>query len=678
MDSNTPNNQAPAGPVVTENEWAIDPVEMEETDAADGELQSLSEHLSTSSGEFKKSCSESEVTEAWREVFAYLGPEARRSLLEESPAKCISQLSPESKQGLLVTPSLIDDRPILAGAGPGGSSDPPSAPVPGFPSEPLTVFEGLASIPPEFLLGVREYLSPLDELLLSHTHRNIFHSDMFSFYRLDAEHQREWQNFSPRYQEERAPLLYHALSNEAPMSVIVDILDTWEEQGLDLDLRWAAGRNYNPGLPRPILFAVLYGRVDVIEELLRRGADASALDTHVRRRAHSEQARATFTDAMWWRMENLAIMLCERDPPVGANRQFWLFSCVRAGWTQLLRLFLETALGANNAGLRVTIAQSAAVWVRYAGLVRRDNSPMLDYLFDRAGARITPPNEAIQGDGLFRDWLSLLIVGGPQQPRRPLNAAYLLDRMRRQDTFRMLSLVTTVQRYIEEACVDDDALPLTRALHDGLLDLTRRYSYEFLTDENGAYDYGPEHHPNILRAYMLRCALTSERGAPLTVRWLISQGLVSLHLNRMELNRPHALQALPASASEAVLQANLDAILTRFTDPNATIPDLAQTGVRAVDLVHEHDAAFVELVARAPSNNGLGNGVDLTLAGPALRNAAQERRALRDSGMQVATSGRSVRQLMACATISYEVRRRILDWCVVNNTNDVPAVIPDV
>ncbi|KAK8091542.1 hypothetical protein PG997_001903 [Apiospora hydei] len=687
MSNNAPFYQTPAssssvaGSVAGENdEWPVPQDAVEATAIADGELQPLFAQLSIMSGELKKPSTETEVADAWQDVFRFLPPEARRSLLLESPVRSLSQLSPETKQALLGTPKVrtSDDMPgpVLFGAGPGGSPDPPSEqqPVPAFPREPMTVYQGLGSVPPEILMVLHAYIPPLDELLLCHTHPSIFNNDRFSFYRVDAEYQVEWQQFNPRCEDERVPLLYHAISNDAPMSVITDILDSWQANGMDYDMAWAAGRVRTPPIMRPILFATGSGRVDVIQELRQRGASEQDLEHQVRLRAHSAQARARFTDETWWRMETLAIELCNRDVPTGAMRQLWLDACVCAGWKQLFRLFLELALGI--APLRASIRARASWWITGAGRVRRDSKAMFDFLFDRIGAQVMPPIEAQRGDDTFDDWLSSLIVGGANQPKRPLNAAHLLDRMRRQNSFHLLSLATTVPRYILECAADDACLPLTRALHDGLVDLTANYSYTFLTQAFG-HDYTPARHPDILRAYMLHVALTSPQGAPQTVRWLACQGLVDLHLNMWELNRPHALQGLASSASAAVLQVNFDAILTRMPDPNAVV-DEQVFPVRPVDLIHEHAATFVEFVARAPAHSDAGVGVDLTLASVGTKNAARERRELRESGMEIATMGRSLSQLMVEASISYEVRRRILDWCIVMGTNDVPAVIRDV
>ncbi|KAK8075992.1 hypothetical protein PG994_003264 [Apiospora phragmitis] len=640
------------------------------------ELQTLQVLSSTSSGEPKKPATERDVTEAWRQVFAYLSPEAQRALLEESPAKTISQLSPERPQEAM--PSFQQDIGLRGGLGtPDGSEhdggDEGQAPA-GFPQQEMKVYQELAKVPPEILVGLEEFLPPIDELILSHTHPDIINTDSFSFYRMDVKYQKQWQTGNPNVSIERLPLLYHAITDEAPMSVVTDILETWQAEGMDLELAWTVGTartRTDQRFIRPILWAGGQARVDLVEELRSRGVDIRELVSYIMLTPHSKEQRQKFTDVTWWRLETLALALHDLDRPRGNRRHRWCEACAMAGWTRLMRHMVDPMLKRDPMMVNTWFLR-VMHWHEQFGRYRHDNKSMIDYVVNRF-------------------WVNRVTVPAPT-PKRHLNASYLIYHIVRQDEFHWFSLTRTMPRYIEECAADDDSLPLTRALHDGLVDLTRRYSYAWLIGGAKYHQYSPARHPDILRSYMLRIALTSPQGAPLTVRWLVSQGLVPLQLNMMELGRPHALQSLAApasdvmqtkldalirqgrphalqglgaSASEDVLRSNLDALMARL-DPNAVVPELSP--LRPLDLVHESDAALVELVARAPA----GHEVDLNLESHQVWCAA------RQTDIRLVTNGRSLRQLMACGGLTYEVRRRVLDWCLMHGTGALPAVMTDV
>ncbi|KAK7960426.1 hypothetical protein PG988_011640 [Apiospora saccharicola] len=286
---------------------------------------------------------------------------------------------------------------------------------------------------------------------------------------------------------------------------------------------------------------------------------------------------------------------------------------------------------ASQRWLRWTESATLAGWLELLKL-------LLDPIFRKiAGLTRTPHlNDLIRRqtrrEDPLDDWLSLLILGGQQRvhqdslsggyylPRRHRNAALIITEIMLQGQFHWLSLRRTMVRYIRETAADDDSLDLTISLHNGLMNLINRYDDKYLTNpgiENK--DYALTRHPQALRSYMLFVALNSTTGAPRTVRWLAVTAGVDQYL-------PHH-------------------------------------PLRPIDLIHEDAAVAVEFVARGR--------VDVTLAGTPTRLAAHNRRALRQRVATFEAGDGDLYQTLARPDWTYADRRRILDWCLVNNTNDI-------
>lgn len=698
----------------------------------DSEIGDLLEALADSTWTQSKSCAtDDEIAAAWLAVFQYLDAEARQSLLEGpgSTVLTLSGLRAETKQILATAPFLIaapssnangGEMVIRGGAGgpadtgvssplhhiqlgaqqgaSGGSTaalpaiaELPMAAIPNpayanqpeqlFTHEPKNVFERLAEVPPELLLILREHLPPIDELILCHTHPGIFNNATFSFYRLDAQHQKQWARGNPGVKEQRLPLLTYAICNGAPLSIVKELLDTWQKEGLDFDLEWTKptnpmDRTHDPPLIAPIYVAASHCRADVIEELRRQGADEDELEKHVFAAPFTCPGRHYFSAQRWSDMEEIALeMYAQKRPTGGSQRLTWMQAAAMAGWLRVLRNFLDPVLeaianGQNMSTFQNFIKNQNRTLLERAGEVREDNSAVIDYLLQNDAVKMTVPTGAWQRNIALDDWLSILIVGGMHsdgyvQPTRHRNAALIIYELVGQNELHWISLVNTMVMYIRHCACSDDSLDLTSALHTGLKSLINQHTYQFLTTPGiHQHDYSPERHPEILRAYMLHIALQSKEGAPNTVYWLTSVAKVYLHLPMPELGSPHALQSLVHAPTIVILQQNVDAILS-VLDPNNVIPTKAP--LRPIDVIHDQEAVAVEFVSR-------GN-VDVTLAGNPTRQAAMARRRLRSEGIRYVAGDENLCENLARDHVPYSVRHRLLDWCIVNNTNDVPGVI---
>ncbi|KAK8123398.1 hypothetical protein PG999_003316 [Apiospora kogelbergensis] len=196
-----------------------------DTVAAAEEVQPFEENLLKTNQGFEDGMSaytckvprtDAEVGRDFNQLFQYISPEAQQSL-RESPARIIS-----------IGPQNLG---LRGGAGGESSSSSSSSEDGGnnndnsdnnlsdfnYPRDPVPFPQALgAAIPVEILMNIREYLPPVDELLLSHTHPNVFNTDRFSFYQLDAAYQIGFQNGNPAYAEERLPLLFWAIRTGAP------------------------------------------------------------------------------------------------------------------------------------------------------------------------------------------------------------------------------------------------------------------------------------------------------------------------------------------------------------------------------------------------------------------------------------------------------------------------------
>ncbi|KAK8109202.1 hypothetical protein PG984_015003 [Apiospora sp. TS-2023a] len=525
-----------------------------------------------------------------------------------------------------------------------------------------TVFQKLTTIPREILLELRRHLPPIDELILSQTHPGIFENANFSFYRLDAQYQRLWQNGYARFTEQRLPLLEYAICNGAPLDVVKANLDVWAQEGLDYNLNWTVGtaRTRDPELIAPIFLAASHCRADVVEELRRRGANEDGLEKYIFMGPFSCPWRHFFSDQRWFNMEQLALEMYAMDIPAVATEQWlrWTEAATMAGWLELLKLLLAPIVR-SIAGL-----QSLP---HLDNLIRRQTRSAMSVVYVPAGA--------YKGEEPYDDWLSLLILGGRERvhrdslsggyytPRRHRNAALIMTEIMLQGQFHWFSLRRTMVRYIQETAADDDSLDLTSSLHNGLMHLINRNDDKYLTSPGiDNKDYALNRHPQILRSYMLFIALYSAKGAPRTVRWLAVTASVNQYLPMYELKFPHAIENLYRAPSIPVLQQNIDSLLqANQFDPNGVLPD--KRPLRPIDLIHEDAAVAVEFVARGR--------VDVTLAGMPTKLAAHGRRALRQHVVTFKAGDVDLYQTLARPDWTYADRRRILDWCLVNNTNDI-------
>ncbi|KAK8022742.1 hypothetical protein PG993_013509 [Apiospora rasikravindrae] len=258
----------------------------------------------------KAPCTDDEVRQAWAELFNHVSPEARQSL-ERSPARTIqrgpTRLGLRGGSGGSPSPSG-QGSPSPGGSDNNGDYDSDEE----FPSEAERLMQEVGNVPREILLVLQDFLPPIDELLLGWTHPTIFHCDNFSFYYIDAVYQKKWQ-LGTAMGEERLPLLHHAIKCNAPLPLIVQLLDTWRDLGLDLDLGWVKNsprvRQKRDLLIEPIFLAAVVGRDDVIRELIDRGASTDNLDRWIMTMPRMNWAARHLRDANWDAMEGLAIEL---------------------------------------------------------------------------------------------------------------------------------------------------------------------------------------------------------------------------------------------------------------------------------------------------------------------------------------------------------------------------------
>ncbi|KAK7960387.1 hypothetical protein PG988_011601 [Apiospora saccharicola] len=349
-----------------------------------------------------------EVKRVWVDVFNHLDPEERESL-RQSPAPIIRFLEGPTFEAYTLDTSICENEK-------------------GWPARRLRRTRSprgrsrLEVASPELLLNLYRYLSPMDELLLGYTHPAIFHTDRFSLYYSDIDYQLHWQQGNPALanDEPRLPLLHLAITNGAPMLVIRDILQTWQNRGLDFDLNWAnAGRTRHSALfKKPMFLAAVCGRADVCEELLARGDGAAELTKGILLAPFQLWSQRNLSDQAWEDLETLALgqpavlstFLGWRPLQAQAKRLYK--ACVMAGWIRLLSFFLEPMLSLGNnvsRRRRMHVYRLLTVevrdWVNVVGHVRVDNTGMINYIF-RAWEKIIAitqvPNSLYRWHGVRR------------------------------------------------------------------------------------------------------------------------------------------------------------------------------------------------------------------------------------------------------------------------------------
>ncbi|KAK7960386.1 hypothetical protein PG988_011600 [Apiospora saccharicola] len=228
---------------------------------------------------------------------------------------------------------------------------------------------------------------------------------------------------------------------------------------------------------------------------------------------------------------------------------------------------------------------------------------------------------------------------------------------------------------IREACVrSDDRLPLLQAVCAHTIRLYQGRNRPRAT---------VEHQTSQLLFTALRRALAQPYkrlgredhemeqdtdGMPNTVRWLLLDMQAPLWFDNI-----HVLTRVESAldwTDPSVIRSNLEGILARMGgDPNQVLPGYHRLSrhrdPRPIDLMIMHFDSAVELVA-------LG-GVDLTLASQHTIDVIKRIQAQRLETYGVDTNGRSLVELMRVADWPYYLRQRILEWCILNGTNDVPA-----
>ena len=560
-----------------------------------------------------------------------------------------------------------------------------------FPAGPLEFGDGEAmgeSLPVELMLRLYQYMSPMDELVLAYTHANLFHSDRFSLYYLDIEYQLHWQQGNSAYDEDqpRLPLLHHAIKSGAPVRLICDIMDTWQSRGLDFELQWSqengARTRHSKLFMKPAYLAAMFGRVDVIRELLSRGADLDPVVKGLVTAPFQSWSQKNLNDQAWADLETLAL---ETPGIMTAFLSFRAFqgrakrlyeACVRAGWRNLLAYFVEPmgrlAVMPDRLMFRRLLAAELGVWVNVVGHVRADNTAMIDYLF-HVWERLV---ENTRGGLQLTDWHGLdelVFQSTPllrDQPLRLANAAHLINTF--APTQYVLAVKVDQWEYRSVCLRSDDRLPLLQAV------ITQTISFhQWHTPDPADFELHVRRMGfNLLCAAMVR---RQPAGLPNTVRWLVRDMQAPIWYNGL-----HALsvltvrspweQAGPARADPAPTRAHLGALLDRLGgDPNQVLPGfhsrVLQRDPRPLDLLALDAVAVVELVARG--------GVDLALAGQPTVDRVVRARAGAPTYC-VEAGGRSLPELMRHADFPYDVRKRIVWWCILARTNTVPDRLDEI
>ncbi|KAK8117416.1 uncharacterized protein PG998_005697 [Apiospora kogelbergensis] len=361
-----------------------------DTVAAAEEVQPFEENLLKTNQGFEDGMSaytckvprtDAEVGRDFNQLFQYISPEAQQSL-RESPARIIS-----------IGPQNLG---LRGGAGGESSSSSSSSEDGGnnndnsdnnlsdfnYPRDPVPFPQALgAAVPVEILMNIREYLPPVDELLLSHTHPNVFNTD-----------------------RREAPIAVLGHQDRCPPTVIRDIWDTWRSNGMDLDLNWALNgpRRQLVGFFKPIHVAVREGRLDVVQQLREWGANIDRLGWTATLTASDPDCHTRFDDATWLAMENLALQRYDEGepfrnmPPSGLPGVPLCEGCVSVGWVRLLRRYLDPWADAQFRPTTLPVSlqnnetrhrhgylmRTMNTWMDLVGRVRTDNTPMIDYLAD--------------------------------------------------------------------------------------------------------------------------------------------------------------------------------------------------------------------------------------------------------------------------------------------------------
>ncbi|KAK7909010.1 hypothetical protein PG985_014888 [Apiospora marii] len=562
-------------------------------------------------------------------------------------------------------------------AAPGSSS-----PV---PDQGALVFAGplqlSGTLPPELLLNVYQHLSLLDELVLGFTHPEIFHTTSFSLYNLDIEYQLHWQNANPGLpdDEPRLPLLHLAIQNGAPMLVIRDILQTWQNRGLDWDLQWATQgvrQRQSHLFIKPIVLAAVCGRADVIRELLARGDSAAEVANALLNAPHTPGTQRTLSDQAWADLEKLIFETPEimddylALPTIGARTWRFFMACVQAGWVELLSIFVQPMLDRNDPRLDRRLGIEVGAWINQVGHVRADNRGMIDYLgFIRDELRASARNPVVIGTLNWRGLEELVTQSTPvlkALPLRMTNAIHIINRWARFDIH--LDGLTLVSDEFYDACLSSDArLPLLQAI------VTNNVRWYRSMPKNSEYKLQRLLFKLLCRAVAQTRPLDpvaddDTDGLPDTVRWLLRDMQAPVFFNNT-----HILGSLGQTmdGNPGVVRSNLEAILARLPgggDPNAVLPGYHRRWYRRdprpLDLLILNNVGSVELVGRG--------GVDVRLAAEHTVDLLNAERARRERAFDVETHGRSLVELMREESFPYWVRRRILGWCVRNGTNEVP------
>lgn len=395
----------------------------------------------------------------------------------------------------------------------------------------------------------------MDELVLGYTHPAIFHSDRFSVYYLEIEYQLHWQQGNSAYQENepRLPLLHHAIKSGAPVALIREIMQTWQNRNLDLNLQWAqtgVRRRRSQLFIEPTYLAAICGRVDVIQELLNRGASVAMLDRAILMTPLTLWSQRRLSDQAWADLENLAlqqpaVMTSFRSYMPFQRRACLLYKdCAMSGWIRLLALFIEPVVRLGATPTQLAAGPSAPPpppvdpaqvdpdhwmmhhflgieveqWLNVVGHVRVDNTAMIDYIFSlyERSERVTGTQFSLsQWCGLdemvFRSNTLLR-----HQPLRITNAAHLINTF--GPTTFWLGSARDQKPYRDACLVSDDRLPLLQAV------LTQTILSNQQTQRRGGDDWFEifEHKINRMGFVLLHRAMTSRpEGRPNVVRWLV-------------------------------------------------------------------------------------------------------------------------------------------------------------
>ncbi|KAK8022743.1 hypothetical protein PG993_013510 [Apiospora rasikravindrae] len=293
-------------------------------------------------------------------------------------------------------------------------------------------------------------------------------------------------------------------------------------------------------------------------------------------------------------------------------------------------------------------------WLGFVTTVRLDNTAMIDYLdelyeksFAATGRRIPINNWAGLDQTVFQQ------DGSPAM--RMTNAVHIINRF----AARSRAMATHLTSYQDVWVTSDDFLPLAQACHNGLV---------------AVYNSAPEPDLNtihVARARMLHHALGSRVGVPGTVRWLALVARVPLFADGR-----HAVQCLLEYGlrhNPYLLRENMN-VLLELVGINEVFPgghlDAGVRDARPLDLLIFEDAPLVELVARG--------GVDLTLANPVTVQYCVGRRALRSDRIDMRGNGMPLVEIMRSENIPYDIKRRILHWCIVRSTNNAVGQMSDI